>query len=601
MFLNEPKSDLMQRRPGIPHVVFAFRYAAIQPLFPLLVAFLVSPLQVDAQCAAPISSFPYFEDFEISEGGWTTGGTASDWTWGAPAKPTINAAGSGQNCWITGGLTNAYYNLGQRSFVASPCFDFTQLPHPYVRFKIWWESERQYDGANLQYSLDDGASWKNVGSINDPTDCLNDNWFNTSSVTNLNTLVNTRHGWSGSVKPTAGNCQGGNGSNGWVIAKHCMPELAGKPEVRFRFTFGAGTTCNDFDGVAFDDFTIENAASISADFSSTCVGNYRFNFTDLSYNCPYTWNWNFGDPASGASNVSTSPNPSHTFSGPGLYTVTLQASSNCSGTSTFTLPIEVQGLNITSTPPTCLGGTNGTASLQADPNWSNPSYQWNTNPPQFGATAIKLTAGTYMVSVNGPGICPLSATVLVSDPDPSLAPASNLIQAIPDTTLAPGSAVLLTGILTDPGRLSSVQWSPAIYLDCDTCLSTLATPLQTTTYTLKTTDSIGCVSSDALILRVLPGAVYIPNVIMPASDQQNSHFTVFAARDVERIELLQVYDRWGSLVFENQNFQASEPLLGWDGNIRGEAATPGVYLYVVKVLYVNGIAEWLKGDMTLIR
>lgn len=591
----------MQRRPGSSTVVSGFRFIARRPFLSLWVAFLVLPLQLGAQCNGLISTFPYFEDFEASTGGWTSGGTASDWTWGAPAKPTINVAGSGQHCWITGGLTDAFYSLGQRSFVESPCFDFSQLPHPYVQFKIWWESERQYDGANFQYSLDNGATWKNVGSVNDPTDCLNENWFNTSSVTNLNTLVNTRHGWSGSVKPTVGNCQGGNGSNGWVVAKHCMPELAGKPKVQFRFTFGAGTTCNDFDGVAFDDISIENTVPIAANFGSTCVGNYSFDFTDLSTNCPYTWNWNFGDPASGTSNMSTSPNPSHTFSGPGLYTVTLQASSSCSGAATFTLPIEVRGLNTTSTPPTCFGGTNGTARVQTDSSWTTPSFQWSTNPPQFGATATSLTAGTYLVSVNDPGICPVTATVLVSNPDPSQTPPSNLIQAIPDTTIAPGSAIFLTGVLTDPGRVSSVQWSPDSYLDCDTCLSTLATPLQTTTYTLETTDTIGCVSTDDLIIRILPGSVYIPNVIMPDSDQQNSHFTVFAARDVERLELLQVYDRWGSLVFENRNFQASEPLLGWDGNIRGAAAAPGVYLYVVNVRYVNGISEWFKGDLTLIR
>lgn len=37
----------------------------------------------------------------------------------------------------------------------------------------------------------------------------------------------------------------------------------------------------------------------------------------------YQWQWNFGDPASGAANTSTIKNPKHKFSGPGTYTVTL--------------------------------------------------------------------------------------------------------------------------------------------------------------------------------------------------------------------------------------------------------------------------------------
>jgi hypothetical protein len=36
-----------------------------------------------------------------------------------------------------------------------------------------------------------------------------------------------------------------------------------------------------------------------------------------------SWQWNFGDPASGANNVSSQPNPAHTFSAPGSYAVSL--------------------------------------------------------------------------------------------------------------------------------------------------------------------------------------------------------------------------------------------------------------------------------------
>ena len=42
------------------------------------------------------------------------------------------------------------------------------LTHPYISFQIWWESEQRYDGASFQYSLDDGITWINVGSVNDP-------------------------------------------------------------------------------------------------------------------------------------------------------------------------------------------------------------------------------------------------------------------------------------------------------------------------------------------------------------------------------------------------------------------------------------------------
>lgn len=49
-------------------------------------------------------------------------------------------------------------------------------------------------------------------------------------------------------------------------------------------------------------------------------------FNDTSTGGPTSWSWSFGDPGSGASNTSTSRNPSHVFAAPGVYTVTLSAS-----------------------------------------------------------------------------------------------------------------------------------------------------------------------------------------------------------------------------------------------------------------------------------
>jgi len=64
---------------------------------------LFTPCVSFAQCAVTISNFPYNEDFETSNGNWVAGGTFSDWEWGTPSKPVINAAGSGSRCWIAGG------------------------------------------------------------------------------------------------------------------------------------------------------------------------------------------------------------------------------------------------------------------------------------------------------------------------------------------------------------------------------------------------------------------------------------------------------------------------------------------------------------------
>jgi hypothetical protein len=233
----------------------------------LLLLFIALTAETKAQCGSPISSFPYNEGFEASDGGWTPGGTGSDWAWGTPSKLVINTAGSGINCWIAGGLTGNSYTNGEASWLQSPCFDFTSLQYPLIDFKVFWETEQQFDGASLQYSIDNGNSWSTVGSANDPVNCLNQAWYNQSPVTYLSPLTTNRQGWSGNVQATSGSCRGGNGSGSWVTARHTMPYLAGQSSVIFRFIFGAGTICNNYSGFAIDDIKIQEAPPNDADFT----------------------------------------------------------------------------------------------------------------------------------------------------------------------------------------------------------------------------------------------------------------------------------------------------------------------------------------------
>ncbi len=50
---------------------------------------------------------------------------------------------------------------------------------------------------------------------------------------------------------------------------------------------------------------------------------HEVEFTDWSIGCIDTWEWDFGDPNSGSANYSNDENPTHTYSLPGIYTVTL--------------------------------------------------------------------------------------------------------------------------------------------------------------------------------------------------------------------------------------------------------------------------------------
>ena len=297
------------------------------------IALFFSPYFSSSQCTGTISNFPYREDFETSGGNWVTGGTFSDWTWGIPSKPVINAAGSGSKCWITGGLKNPGYNNQENAWLKSPCFNFTNLKAPYLKFKVFWETEGKFDGANLEFSTDNGATWQLLGNKIETNGCLTERWYNDGPIASLG----NKDAWSGNIQSSRPGCFVSGGSAGWVTAKHHVPSLAGNPNVIFRFVFASNESCNNFDGFAIDDFSIEEAPASTASFSYNCSSNLRVNFVSQSTSCPTSFLWNFGDPSSGANNASTDPNPTHAYTLGGNYNVSLTVFGPGNNSSTFTL------------------------------------------------------------------------------------------------------------------------------------------------------------------------------------------------------------------------------------------------------------------------
>ena len=343
-------------------------------IFFLLICIFCFTQKINAQCGTPISVFPYTEGFEATNGGWFAGGNLSDWAWGTPAKTVITGAATGTKCWIVGGLSSSSYNDGEASWLQSPCFDFTGLQYPYISFSVFWETERRFDGANLQYSTNLGANWTNVGTVSDQVNCLNDNWFNFSPVTYLNGLATVRDGWSGNIQSTAGSCLGGGGSGRWVTAQHTIPNLAGTPNVIFRFAFGAGTQCNAYDGFAVDDIVITEAPPNNALFTYSCLNNTTVNFTNTSPLCPASA-WNFGDTASGANNTSAFPNPIHVFSAPGTYIITLKATGPANAPDSTTQTINILGLTTSViSNNNCFADKNGSATVNVIPVTAAPFF-----------------------------------------------------------------------------------------------------------------------------------------------------------------------------------------------------------------------------------
>ena len=151
-------------------------------------------------------------------------------------------------------------------------------------------------------------------------------------------------------------------------------------------------------------------------------------------------------------------------------------------------------------------------------------------------------------------------------------------------------------------NLDSVVWTPSQYLNCDTCSIVVVSPEEDITYEILAMNDLGCITTTSVLVEVFNSReVYIPNVFSPNFDGINDVFTVHGGTSVKVIETLQVFDRWGNLIYQGDNLDPSNLNIGWDGSYRGQMLNPAVFAYFAIVEYLDGEREIYKGDISLIR
>jgi gliding motility-associated-like protein len=144
------------------------------------------------------------------------------------------------------------------------------------------------------------------------------------------------------------------------------------------------------------------------------------------------------------------------------------------------------------------------------------------------------------------------------------------------------------------------QWIPSVTLSCTNCPNPIATPIESTRYTVQAKTNIGCTAEKRVNVEVLLkdcNDVFIPNTFSPNDDGTNDRHNIFAAECVTTIKYYSIYNRWGDLVFENTSFPPNNPDYGWDGKINNQKASNGVYVYKIEVEFKGGKTQIFSGDI----
>jgi len=119
-------------------------------------------------------------------------------------------------------------------------------------------------------------------------------------------------------------------------------------------------------------------------------------------------------------------------------------------------------------------------------------------------------------------------------------------------------------------------------------------------YSVSVTDTNCCTNTDVVYIKY--AKLGFPTAFKPSSSiSENKTFTVVGNISAISIYQIQIFNRWGQLIFES-----NDPAKGWDGNYNGSPAPMGTYVYSsVFTSFESGIQSSIvitsKGTVTLIR
>jgi gliding motility-associated-like protein len=174
------------------------------------------------------------------------------------------------------------------------------------------------------------------------------------------------------------------------------------------------------------------------------------------------------------------------------------------------------------------------------------------------------------------------------------------VDAGQDVTINSGQTVDLVPTISND--VISAKWDPTSGVFRNFYPGITAKPMATTVYTVEVANAGGCTNRDQVTVNVIcnNANIYIPNSFSPNGDGAND---VFYPRGtgVFSIKALKIFNRWGEVVFEKNNFSANEAGQGWDGTYKGQKLSTDVFVYMLDVVCENSSVLTFKGNVALMQ
>jgi gliding motility-associated-like protein len=115
---------------------------------------------------------------------------------------------------------------------------------------------------------------------------------------------------------------------------------------------------------------------------------------------------------------------------------------------------------------------------------------------------------------------------------------------------------------------------------------------------LMVESEFGCRDTGSMEIEIVPFNVYTPNAFRPDSDiPENREFMPVGAGVDPNIFMLQIFNRWGELIFESNS-----PEHKWEGTTKNSQPVPmGNYIWKAEFNDIQGFKHSMKGQVFLVR
>ena len=280
----------------------------------------------------------------------------------------------------------------------------------------------------------------------------------------------------------------------------------------------------------------------------------------------------------------------------GTYSVTIMDDFNCPFTTSQQL-IEPPTLALVTTieNPVCDDLTAGIISVSTIEGGTAP-YQYRLegiNEFSPNLNFQNLSAGEYTLNAIDANGCQIDTILQIVSPE-VLA-----LDYESDILINLGDSYDID--ITSSGTAQTIIWENVGGISCYDCLDVSVNPLESSTYTLTVSSKDNCATIIQIYVTVSKERyVFIPNVFSPNADGLNDFFMIFGGQTVANVDLLQIYSRWGELLYETNDLVLNDEQKGWDGYHQGQKMNPGVFVWLAQITFIDGEQLVYSGDVHLV-